>query len=86
MHVNSFSPTSWPLALTTSDVKRRERCTFPSAILSIEGDLWKKHRRFSLTALRDLGFGKTAVMEQNSGENSVFSTFHFSSRGELFPR
>lgn len=35
-----------------------------AAILTIEGDLWKKHRRFSLITLRDLGFGKTAVMEE----------------------
>ena len=36
----------------------------PAAILTLEGDLWRKHRRFTLTALRDLGFGKTAVMEE----------------------
>ncbi|XP_018494714.1 cytochrome P450 2J6 [Galendromus occidentalis] len=38
------------------------------SILNIEGDLWRKQRRFSLIALRDLGFGKTAIMEDRIQE------------------
>ncbi|XP_055350164.1 cytochrome P450 2C3-like [Paramacrobiotus metropolitanus] len=29
-----------------------------------DGDLWKEHRRFALTALRDLGMGKSWLQEQ----------------------
>ncbi|XP_055337264.1 cytochrome P450 2J4-like [Paramacrobiotus metropolitanus] len=37
---------------------------YPLGFAGLDGDVWKEHRRFSIHALKDFGFGKSAAEEQ----------------------